>query len=455
MAYLMRTAGLKPAFDWLPLTVLNVGEYVDHHFLYHVLLIPFTYGDLRMGAKLASALFPAVTFVAVWALLHRQRVPAAALWAAGLLTISEAFLYRMSMPRTQSLSLLVLVLALHWLLSGRYRRLLPLAFLYVWLYDAFPLILVVCGVYLIAVWLTERRLVWRPLAFAGTGAALGLVINPYFPQNLVFVYRHLVPKLLDPLATRVGNEWYPYETAQLLGNSGLALVLFVVGVLALGLHGRRMSRATATSLLLTILFGGMLFQARRFVEYFPPFALTFAALACAPLLADWFAAPRLPGQQRTLTVAAALFLPVALWFGLLDARQSVAQAKPHQRYEAAASWLSANAPPGSLVFQTDWDDFPSLFYHNTDQIYTLGLDPTYMQLYDSSLYDLWVDVSQGRVEQPASAIRQRFGAEYVFTDLKHAAFLNQAAGDSTLEEVYRDEYAVVFAVLQPGTAKLP
>jgi hypothetical protein len=119
MANLMRTEGLRPAFDWLPFTVLNAEEFVNHHFLYHILLIPFTFGDLRIGAKLASVVFPALTFLAVWWLLRGQRVPHAALWSLGLLVVSEAFIYRMSMPRSMSLSLGILVLALHWLLTGK------------------------------------------------------------------------------------------------------------------------------------------------------------------------------------------------------------------------------------------------------------------------------------------------------------------------------------------------
>ena len=54
MAYLMRTEGLKPNFIWLPLTILSPREFYDHHFLFHVALIPFTYGELRMGAKWAA-----------------------------------------------------------------------------------------------------------------------------------------------------------------------------------------------------------------------------------------------------------------------------------------------------------------------------------------------------------------------------------------------------------------
>ncbi|MCK5428507.1 MAG: hypothetical protein KAI94_03500, partial [Anaerolineales bacterium] len=41
-AYLMRTEGLQPDFPWLPLTILNAREFSDHHFLYHIALIPFT-----------------------------------------------------------------------------------------------------------------------------------------------------------------------------------------------------------------------------------------------------------------------------------------------------------------------------------------------------------------------------------------------------------------------------
>jgi hypothetical protein len=452
MAYLMRTRGLVPSFDWLPLTVLNAGEFVDHHFLYHVLLIPFTFGDLRLGAKLASVLFPSLTFLVVWWLLRGQKVPYAALWSVGLLVVSEAFIYRMSMPRAQSLSLGALVLALHWLLNGHHRRLLPLAFLYVWLYNAFPLILLVTGAYVLARWVVERRLEWQALVYASLGLMLGLLINPYFPDNLLFIYRHVGSKLIDPTGVSVGSEWYPYKTTQLMENSGLALVVFLAGMLALGLHSGRMGTGAATSLLVSILFGAMLFKSRRFVEYFPAFVLLFSAIAWTPLLREWlekgFARPQrwIVRRIKRGWVLAGLMVVVllpAFYSNLEASRRSLARAKPHLRYAEAATWLQANTPAGARVFQTDWDDFTRLFYYNTHNTYTLGLDPTYMQLYSPELYKLWVDISKGRVEQPSALIGQRFGADYVMTDLKHKAFLRQAGDDPGLVEVYRDDDAVV------------
>ncbi len=311
LAYLMRTQGLKPFFEWLPLTVLNPVEFVDHHFLYHVLLIPFTFGDLRIGAKLASVIYPALTFLILWWVLRNQRITYSTFWAGAVLVISEAFIYRMSMPRAQSLSLAVLLLGLHWLLTGKHRRLLPLAFLYVWLYNAFPLLLVLVGVYTGARWLLDGKLDWKPLVYTSLGIGLGLVINPYFPQNLIFIYRHIAPKLADPTAIRVGNEWYPYETDQLFGNAGLALLALSPGCSPLGLRGQRMDVRTGTALFLTFTFGALLFQSRRFIEYFPPFALLLAAFAWSPIIKRWL---RQGTSQPSVPVRAyGAFNRSALW----------------------------------------------------------------------------------------------------------------------------------------------
>lgn len=450
LAQVMRQQGLRPPFPWLPLTVLNPADYYDHHWLYHVLLIPFTFGDLRLGAKWASVIFPAFTFLAGWWVLRGQRVPYAALWAAGFLGVSEAFLYRMSMPRAQALSLLVLFLALHVTFARRYRWLAALAFAYVWLYNAFPLILLLVGVYVGLRWLFEGRLDIWPLVYAGVGVALGLLINPYFPDNLVFIYHHLLPKLTDATATKVGNEWYPYQTWTLVENSGPALLALAAGVFALGWRERRMSLPTATVLVVTVLFGLMLFKSRRFVEYFPAFALLFCAMAWGPILADWRQArPRL---ARFMPLALALFIIPAIWFSVPAAQASLQRSKSADLFAGASHWLQENSPAGSRVFQSDWDDFTRLFYFNTHNTYTLGLDPTYMQLYDPDLYNLWVDITKGRVDAPAGLIESRFGASYVLTDLNHKDFIRVARSDPRLEQVYRDDQAIIFKVINASPA---
>jgi len=455
LAQLMREEGFKPEFTWLPLTILNAREYYDHHFLYHVALIPFTYfADLRIGAKWSAVVFSSLAFLSIWFLFHRQRIPYAWLWALALLGISDAFLYRMSVTRAQSLSLAVLALAIAWLLERKYKHLAVLSFVYVWLYDAFPLIGVFGVLYLIAVAMVERRFEYKALLYIGSGVLLGMLINPYFPDNIIFSWNHMLPKLSDATSVRVGNEWFPYDTKQILENSFPALIAFISGIFALGFSDRKMDVRTALSLLVALIFGLMLLQARRFVEYFPPFALIFAAFAWAPLLADFIPASVSLSEStlnRSLAIIPALVLSVVIAVSIARsiprAREAIGKSKSYNLYAGASQWLETNTSEGSRVFQTDWDDFPRLFYYNTRNTYLVGLDPTYMQLYDANLYSLWVLITRGNVKNPAQIIASKFGSQYVHTDLKHGNFIEVAENDPGLKEVYRDDQAVLYEVL--------
>ena len=446
MAALIRQYGLRVPFTWLPLSILNQDAFYDHHLLYHVYLALFTGGSdqaVLVAAKWASVFMPAAACVAIWWLLRGQQVRYAAIWALGLFAVSEAFLYRMSMPRAQAASLLVLALGLHWLLRRKFVWLIPLGFLYVWLYNAFPLLLVIAVVYAIAACLTERRLEWKAVIYPGAGIALGLIINPYFPQNITFIVNHLAPKIGE-LGARVGNEWYPYDTWALIENSGFAIAAFVLGVFVLIWRGRKFDRGTLTAFALAVLFGLLTFKSRRFIEYFPAFALIFAALSVSPLLDR---AVEIERVKRLVPIGLLAILIAPLIITLTQARSVMAaQAKPAETYAAASYWIAQHAEPGTLIFQTDWDDFPRLFFYNPANVYTVGLDPTYLQLYDPALYDRWIRITQGKVERPGAQIRSRFGGEYVITDLQHTAFLKQARNDPSLKEVFRDKYAVVFEV---------
>lgn len=451
MGLLIRQEGLRPEFNWLPLTILNAEAFYDHHLLYHVYLALFAGTDpvvdggqaLTQSIKIASIVMPALAFLAVWWLLRGQKVRWAALWALGLFAVSEAFLYRMSMPRAQSAALLVMVLALHWLLTQKYWPLFPLGFVFVWLYDGFPLLPIIGGIYLVTLLLIERKLAWQAVVFPVAGIVLGLLINPYFPENIHFTLNHLLPKIVFS-ETAVGNEWYPYDTWTLVGNSGFALGAFVLAVLGLGWQKERINLSTLTVLLLTVFFGVLLFKSRRFVEYFPAFTVIFAALAIGPVVQGWLAVrPRLQ-KIGPLLLIAVLLMPMVTTISL--ARNSVGSSAPADRYAEAALWLGRHEPAGSFVFQTDWDDFPRLFFFNPSMIYTAGLDPTYMELHNAELFDQWVEITRGHVDGIGEIIRDQYEADFVFTDTGHEDFIRIANDDPLLEEIYRDDEAVIFAV---------
>jgi hypothetical protein len=63
-----------PIFISLPLTTLNPRDYADQHFLFHFLLIPFTWsGNLTKGAKTAVVVFSTLAILSCYWLLLRAR----------------------------------------------------------------------------------------------------------------------------------------------------------------------------------------------------------------------------------------------------------------------------------------------------------------------------------------------------------------------------------------------
>ena len=205
---------------------------------------------------------------------------------------------------------------------------------------------------------------------------------------------------------------------------------------------------------------------RRIAEYWPPFAVMFALLRCshgfrafARRLQDcpamswmncnhFLIAAHPPNRLKTTFArhsgepAAPLWLELSLWWFCFSTyvlqRTTLVSSKPHSYYKAGAEWMRANVLPAQTVFNTDWDDFPRLFYYDPSHNYVTGLDPTYLFDKNPALSKLYDRITLGDEENPGPLIRDRFGASYVFTDNGHDKFFNNAIESGWFEIVYED-----------------
>lgn len=444
---------LRLDFPWLPLTVLNNADFTDHHLLFHLYVAPWAHWGGIDGTKLAAVSIAAGIVVAVWLVLRSIDVTQPMMWALLLLGLSTPFLYRMLMVRTQGASLLILILAVNVMFRRRYLWLLPIGFGYAWLYNGFVLLIGVAGMYILSAWIIERRFEWKPLAYSTTGILCGLILNPYFPENFAFILQHLGEKVDIENGIRVGNEWYAYRTDTLLTNSRGALALFALGILRSGVGKHKRDVAEMTLLLVALLTLYMVFQSRRFIEYFPAFALLFAAASWGRGDISW--QELLPAfmtryQRSVQAVLIMALLAAGSFFVVSTIRATRADAqnvRPVDAYAGATDWLKTYTPSDALVFQTDWDDFTRLFYYDTHNTYLVGLDPTYFQRENPELWDQWLSITHGDVANPSEAIHNLFGADYVFSDRKHLSFAAQADDDPNLRLVYRDEYSLVWRII--------
>jgi hypothetical protein len=473
-ARLMWEQGPRVEFPYLPFTILNPRDFTDHHLLYHLFLMPFALGDLRSGAKLAGLAGGVGAIFSVYWLMTRLKARRPLFWLVLLLASAEWFLVRQSMTRRQSLSLLILVVATWLLVTRRYRWLAPVGFLYAWLFDGFVLLIAVAGLGVLAVLVAERRLVWGIAGWLLLGIAAALLLNPYFPHNVSFTYLHVLPKLQPDSAITVGNEWYPYPLDALLGTSWLALLMVPLGLLPGALRPSTARRDAVFLLLagLAVLMLVLYCRSRRFVEYFPAFATLLCAHAWGhlgpgsagrdgPLRSAAYAVanlrfpPRWRGLARFARRGLALLVLVAVGVQAVHTlRQATLLAddgRDPSLYREASQFIARNSAPLAPVFNTDWDDFPVLFFHNTHNTYMVGLDPMYMVQADRERYLLWQSITRGQVERPSEAIRASFGAAWVLTDRRpaHAAFVSRADQDPGLQRALDTSDAIVYRMLAP------
>ncbi|HSF22893.1 MAG TPA: hypothetical protein VLE20_01615 [Blastocatellia bacterium] len=442
-----------PAFKALPLTTLDEQQYVDHHYLYHLLLIPFTFGDLRIGAKLAAVVFSSLGIASVFALLVSYRVRYRWVWLAPLIASSEPFLYRMSMTRAPAWSVALLGFGAYLILKRRPVLVALLSFVFVWSYSLFPLIMAFAVAHAIAIYLSERRFEFRSILATGIGIIAGLIINPYFPKNLSLFREHLLMKSGGTYPVDVGVEWYPYETWVIVGSSAVAFIIYFAGLLAFDFRSRIRDPKPLFFLLVSTMFLVMAFKSRRFIEYWPPFAVAFAAFTISPKLETLsFARIGRTRDRAIAAIAAAVVSGIAIvgmCTTVIQARVDVRSEANPFAYQGASEWLANNTPAGSMVFNTDWDDFPMLFYYNPGNAYIVGLDPTYLYNRDQQLWKLYADITLGYRSDPAPLIRDRFGAEYVFTDNEHSDFMQVVEDSGDFEKVYEDKFTTVLRVRKP------
>src|SRR5829696_319261 len=478
-----------PTFEWLPLTVLNPEHYADHHFLFHLLQIPFLwFFEPVMAAKVAAVVFSTFAVFSVYWLLHRYRIDYPLVWLAAIFTCANMFYYRMSMAKAPALTIVITIIGIYLLFERKYIWLGPLMFAFVWTYSLFPLLWFAAIIWTLILLWNERRFEWRPFAYTTAGMIAGNIINPYFPNNLYLFFEHFWTKFKvgSDFAVAVGGEWYPYSGMELLTHFPVAMAAMLIGYVLFVPRGSKLpEKATFFLVFVSILLAAQ-FRSKRFAEYFPPFAVLFAAFSWQAFTTrDTHELPehvklelepfldvdkQSVEQDRwglTKTIAAcaiAVVLGIYFVFNMVGFHQlsfgenglvgTIRDNEADERYERAMTWAQGtnadgkeNIPAGSRIFNCNWDDFPKLFFLDTKHSYVYGLDPNYLYSQNPDLYKLLQDITGGKTTDAGPVIREKFGANYIFADAKeNDDMIAKALESGWVEMAYEDDEARILKI---------
>jgi hypothetical protein len=455
----MRLHGISSQFPWWQETFLK-DRYADKDFLYHVLLIPFTYGDLSSGGKAASITFAVAMYASLFLSLAWLKVRAPAAWTLAIVASSTTLLYRGGLLRSHVIAISLALVGTAAILRSHRTGIALLSAAYALTHIAWHLLPGIALIHDGVASAMKRRPRFTATAWSLAGTAAAVLVNPYFPDNLRLWYVQNVRVLAmswssDVPDLHLGLEILPGRPWHLIYYNLGPVLLTIAGATLLwarrpggheaegeGAH----SIAGATTLgLLCLGFLGLSFLSRRFVEFWAPLSALFAAVA--------FSRGRFPVPRPVLAGLVVAFAALGA-MNIAETRRIIGE-DPGPVFGPCASWIRDNVPGGETVFTTDWDEFPELFFTAPEQRYLVGLDPTFMYVTDPDRWRLWRRVAEGNAADIYTPIRETFGCRFVFADAGHEKFIERCDQDPLLHLEMGSPDCSVYALRQTHGSQAP
>lgn len=469
---MIERGGIITKFPWLPFTAFS-QSFIDHHLLYHAFLVPFIalWGPLWGMKAAAACAFVAV--IAAFILLLSRIVDARrdirrrflVLIFTASLFLNGVFTTRMNLEKIPALSLLWLLGGTYALVSGKRVLTFFFSFFFVWLHGAWPLMPMLSILYLIADQCSRKAL--GLCAWSVAGACAGLIINPYFPDNIFF---YLVQIFHVAIVTygdlyEIGAEWYP-ANAQII-SWGTGAVITAASATAVFMFKAAFTSGTALSakrttierffFAATLVFFFLALKSSRHGEYFVPFATLFGGIMATPFLEslslkhakELWKTCFLKRRSTAILVSGiallyGIFAPILIASNLMAFRED---GIPVEKHRYISAWMRQNIPRESMIFNDQWGYFPSVWFWGGDNRFIAGLDPTFFYSLDPNLFWNYEALRKGTVQSGAArAIQRLFGAEAIIVSKENSALRAVLDRDSDATLVYEDGSGSIFTV---------
>jgi hypothetical protein len=495
LADMIKSGGLIREFPWLNATIIN-ENFTGLHFLYYILLIPFTFlGSLIIGAKIASIFFLSLMLAVFYAVLKNLEMKFGYVWILFLLASSAYFLLRMNFARPLNLSVIFMLLIFFALVKKNNLLLFSASFLFVWAHGSFPLSIVLAFIFFAINYIYKKELYYKSILFSVGGIILANLINPFFPNNLNYFSIYYLSPTPYFLTSQIA-EWQPIGLDDLfLSDATILIIPFlilsiiyvfssVVGFInkkeeSNAKDGNKERKIISSFLFLIsiIFFVGTLLQG-RFIDYWIPFGVMFAAFYFEIIYFNFTKSdkikraiekikfPKIFSKEDAKTTLIC-FAFIILGLSVYNKISIVSQRYSHDSsrdIKETALWLKENTPKKSIVFNVNWGDFSKLFFYNSENYYILGLDPKFLYLKSPEKYWLYDNIGKGIVcdkeicdetnnnkKSIRDVIKTDFHADYIYIptsyeDFDYTVLINAMSADPNFEKVFENEGGEVWEV---------
>lgn len=448
MGKLVLEKGLIHEFPWMYFT-FQKDHYSDPYLLFHIYLglwIKLLPLSPLVAVKLAMLVLIGLIAVVFFRILKTIDPKWAWLGMALLAAmLSSRVDQRLVFVRPHVLSILLLLLGLWAVLMKKWWVVGALSFVYAYSYSAPHLLTVVAFIASAVFSLREKRVEWRPFAFSLGGLAAGLVVNPYFPHNVSYLYI-VTFKMAAANLPISPAELMPISSWQVLTINWFSFLMLSLSVLAVFISAKKLSARTLFLFVTTGFFFVLLMRSYRFIEYWP----FIAALAVAAIASEVVVPSPLFGRLMTKAgglACAAVFLAVGA-FGVKQAYKETTSIVPYASLKEVMDVLDGVANPGDIVYTDNWAMTMPMFYVSDKVYYLLMSDPQAMYVAYPGLFTLWYAINTGRVSEKALPIIKAIEARARDPEIsKLRADMESGSVVSRLPDIIRSAFRAKWIIL--------
>lgn len=453
--YMIKNGLIIHHFPYLNFTNLN-KNFVDWHFLFHLVLIPFIkiFGEIN-GPKILGISLLAGTFGIIYLIFKEKKLKLAWLYTLILFFLMPAaFYFRMTFIRASVLSLFLIILSIFLLIKNKPVYIGILIFVYVYSYYGSIVIFIPFLVYLIIQIIKKEKINYQILIWTLVGFVAGIVINPYFPKNIHIFYLQLIAAAQNN-RLYAGAEWLDQGTWDWFYDSMMVILLFFSGIIITMLKNIKQDSQILAILLFSLALLIMQWKSVRFIEYWPVIGGLTGFLLIGPYIERVVLSFR--KNWKTIEVwfmiiLVTVFIQEGIFHGIWEywgLKKIIPKYTPIiEQLQTVGTFLKDNSNQGDVVFAR-WDFFPELFYFNQKNYYIVGLDPIFLEDYNKELFDKYIDLTMNNKSNlTEKIIKDDFHAKWVVVDPTMPS-LNEKLQKNTdsFQQVFAYNGIVVFKVL--------
>lgn len=452
MAEFIKNHGLKYDFHWAHYSTF-VKNFADKDFLYHILLIPFVKFSPKIffGAKLSAIFFSVIFLIFFCIMLRRYTLkPLVPLFLLALL-MSDRFFYLFCWPRQMIIVIALTILGIHFLIEKKYLPVFFVTFIYCLIHVSGPYMFLYAVLTETTRFFSNRKFNFKSLWITALAIAAAYLVHPNLPNNILAFYLNsiMVPIYSMKWGLELGAEFFPLSTREyLLSYPFLVLCVILIPIIAVFLRPKATLR-TQVFLMHSLVYFVFSLLSQRYIAHGYPLILLSLACYIQDYSKGGVEKVEIP-SPKILLYFGVVFLCV---FGVISGvstyknlRQFVSVTKVYDsHYESVGEFFKQNIPKGELIFHSNWSDSQYFIGVDPDNDYFVTFDPIYMVYYDRSLYNLYREVSFGRVNDPYTTLKHTFGVNYGYAGKNYfGGLIEQVRQDSRFKILGEDGLGIVF-----------